>query len=443
MMPPALYIHIPFCSSRCHYCNFYFETGWSERILRNTLDRSLEEFQQYYRELGYPGISTVYLGGGTPSVIPPEMMGDYLSRLFRLIRRDNSLPKVMELDVEANPESLSRDFLERIAAESRDHCSTLRLSLGVQSFQRRILRSLGRVSSTDDIYTALKTALEFKSDAPLPFALNCDLIYGAGEQSLEDFQEDLQELLNYDPDGISLYELTVEERTPLAQAVAAGRKTVADAPRLDSLWALAQETLGEHGYRNYEISNFSRPGKESKHNFAYWRLRPYIGIGPGAVSTLPFDSRPVRIENPDLFEYRRLDFGQNLLHPGPGLPRPCPGESTRDLPGETAGYGDGQMPRHISGRSVQELTGNELFLEMFITGLRTIAGVGMTDIQRIFGNNGAALATQIASGWKDHLQPHPRRIILKSGSRFTMDVLLKQLPELLEDHPRLRILQWP
>ncbi|WP_144083017.1 hypothetical protein [Salinispira pacifica] len=82
-------------------------------------------------------------------------------------------------------------------------------------------------------------------------------------------------------------------------------------------------------------------------------------------------------------------------------------------------------------------------MEMFITGLRTLAGVGMTDIQRIFGNNGAALATEIAAGWKDHLRPHPRRMILKSGSRFTMDVLLKQLPELLEDHPRLRILQWP
>lgn len=453
MISPALYIHIPFCSSRCHYCNFYFETGWNERILRRTLEQSLEEFTRYYSVLGHPGISTIYFGGGTPSIIPPEIMGEYLNRLFGIIRRNHTVPRVMELDIEANPESLSREFLDQIAATCTEHCSTLRLSLGIQSFQPGVLRSLGRLSSPDDIHRSLDTASGFRDLAPLPFALNCDLIYGAGEQYPDNFQKDMNRLLAHEPDGISLYELTVEDRTPLAQAIAAGRKTVAGPARLDLLWEQALKTLSEHGYRNYEISNFAKPGKESKHNFAYWRLRPYIGIGPGAVSTIPLNSRPLRIENPHLFEYGRMDFNEDLLqrlqpqakdHPQPPRPPertapPRPSETTesRITSGQNTAAGD------RSGMRCHELTGNELFLEMFITGLRSIAGVSKTDLERIFGKRGTAAAADLIALWKDLLRPHPRRIILRDGARFTMDRMLRQITDYLEQHPPLSIKQWP
>jgi oxygen-independent coproporphyrinogen-3 oxidase len=197
--------------------------------------------------------------------------------------------------------------------------------------------------------------------------------------------------------------LSVEPGTPLETRIRAGQLPAADGGIADAVWNTALEELQARGYRAYEVSNFSRPGRESKHNFAYWRLRPYLGIGPGAVSTLAVPGEPgrtIRLTNPDLFAYGRMDRG---------------------LPG---------------GSVIEELGAKELFVELFITGLRTIAGISRSRIGRQFGVGGNEAANYLIENWRPYLKEHTNRIILNDPYRFTMDRFFPQVIESAETYIR-------
>jgi oxygen-independent coproporphyrinogen-3 oxidase len=403
----AVYVHIPFCTSRCHYCNFYFETGWSPRILDTVLEQSLEELELRYEALGRPRVRTLYLGGGTPSVIPPGRLETYLGRILSILDVTEQRP-LAELEMEGNPENTDDDLISALfRAAPAPSVQGIRYSLGVQSFSVDTLSLLGRRGSPEASRNALAVLNRHQSVQGKRFSINADLIYGTPgrdeAQSIRETRADLELLAESGVDGISLYQLSVEPGTPLETRIRAGQLPAADGGIADAVWNTALEELQARGYRAYEVSNFSRPGRESKHNFAYWRLRPYLGIGPGAVSTLAVPGEPgrtIRLTNPDLFAYGRMDRG---------------------LPG---------------GSVIEELGAKELFVELFITGLRTIAGISRSRIGRQFGVGGNEAANYLIENWRPYLKEHTNRIILNDPYRFTMDRFLPQVIESAETYIR-------
>lgn len=305
-VPLALYVHIPFCAYRCRYCNFTFETGWSPALMARTLDAIVVEAEALRVEGEKDGlaweVTTLYLGGGTPGVVPPELLVPFLERLERAL--DYRTVELLEASLEANPENVSSETLTAWA-----QAGIGRLSVGIQTFDSDRLALLGRWCDGPTNRRALDLiARQWKG------RWTGDLMTGLpGQGSLApqrwiDLRADLDELLSYQPGHVSLYSLTVEPETDLATLRAGGGLRVSDDPVADQLWLRARQTLIDRGFEWYEISNFARPGQRSVHNQAYWRMDPWAGLGPGAEGTIPFRDqaghlRPRRTRNPKLFPW--------------------------------------------------------------------------------------------------------------------------------------------
>lgn len=330
----SVYVHIPFCEYRCYYCDFYLETGWSLSILKSFLKRSLDQFSQDYKELGEPLIDTLYIGGGTPSILPPSLL-EYFFENFFAITKTFSLP---EITFEMNPESCTFDKLKVLSSYSVN-----RLSLGVQTFQESHLQSMGRRCSLNQIYEALDLiAANWRGD------YNLDLITGYPSQTQKELQKDIKEVLIYKPSHISLYDLTVESETVLETLIETKRLTPLLSEIKESFWLKARDLLKYNGYNDYETSNFSLEGKESRHNSHYWSLDPYLGIGAGAVSLWLLKTqqgiKAMRRTNGNVFSYRRKE------------------DEKREI-----------------------ISCEEFLFEHFLVGWRTKRGVSKDKIQRRFG----------------------------------------------------------
>jgi oxygen-independent coproporphyrinogen-3 oxidase len=261
--PISLYVHLPFCRSKCPYCDFFSVACDRNEDMERVTDGILEELEWFARLLRPSAVPTVYIGGGTPSLLPPRS----LERLLAGIR--TFAPRPAEWTVEANPESLTVAFLETCARHGVD-----RLSLGVQSTRDRLLRVLGRPGDDSDNRAALA-----RIRALWPLRLNLDFLVGVPGQSRVDLFRDLRQARQAGAGHVSLYALTPPPGTALAKAVQEDAR--------DELWLAGFEQLEAQGYRNYEVANFAQPGEECLHNMRYWKLLPYLGVGPGAVSTLP------------------------------------------------------------------------------------------------------------------------------------------------------------
>jgi oxygen-independent coproporphyrinogen-3 oxidase len=305
-LPLSLYIHIPFCAYRCRYCNFTFETGWSEPLMSRTLDAIVREAEGL-RERGERDgldwkVRTLYLGGGTPGVVPAELLVPFLKKLETVLGYRTA--SLAEASLEANPENLTPENLD-----AWDRAGIRRLSLGIQTFDSARLALLGRWCDGPTNRRALGLAADrwkgrWSADLMSGLPGQGDL----APQRWVDLRADLRELLDYGPGHVSLYSLTVEPETDLATLRAGGGLRVAEDPVADQLWLRARQTLIDAGYEWYEISNFALPGHRSIHNQAYWRMDPWAGLGPGAEGTLPArdDSgalRPYRTKNPRLFPW--------------------------------------------------------------------------------------------------------------------------------------------
>ncbi|MGD8277394.1 MAG: radical SAM family heme chaperone HemW [Gemmatimonadota bacterium] len=270
----SLYIHAPFCARRCCYCDFAVTVdrapdaiAWLdavERELAGTIERE---------RLGRPRLLTLYLGGGTPSLLGPGA----LPRLRDRLERHADIADGAEWTAEANPES----FSAALAADWRA-AGVNRLSFGAQSFDPAVLRWMGRLHGPAGPARAVQTARNAGFDN-----LSLDLIFGLPARLGRDWAADLERALSLGPDHISLYGLTAESRTPLGRRVAAGEERLADEEAYGAEYLLAADVLAAAGLRHYEVSNFARPDRESRHNVAYWTMRPYLGLGPGAHSYVP------------------------------------------------------------------------------------------------------------------------------------------------------------
>jgi len=264
----GIYLHIPFCKQACSYCDFYFVTRKGERDA--FVDSLIKEIRSY-ANTGYveEKIETLYVGGGTPSLLSSEQ----LERVFTAVR-DTFDTDIEELTIEMNPDDVSQEYLEELRK-----LGVNRASMGVQSFNPDLLRFMNRAHTRQEALKSLEllSKLGFQT-------FTVDLIYGNPGQSLEELEKDIRELLNFNPLHVSAYSLTIESGTRLGKQVELGRLAPPEDDKVADHFKLLNELLCDAGIHRYEVSNYSKPGHEAVHNSNYWKHRNYLGMGPGAHS---------------------------------------------------------------------------------------------------------------------------------------------------------------
>ncbi len=265
----GVYIHIPFCVAKCNYCTFNSYAGL-QHLHREYVDALVREIRLWARSRPPVQASSVYLGGGTPSAVSVELLGVIL----RACTDSLSPAPEAEISIEANPGTVSATSLSALRAQGVN-----RLSLGAQSFDDSMLRLLGRIHTAADVKRGYYVARRAGFDN-----VNLDLIYGIPKQTLGGWNADLSEAIELYPEHLSLYCLTVEEGTPLAESISRGELPSPDPDLAADMYICAEERLADAGYQHYEISNWALAGRECQHNITYWRNLPYVGFGAGAHS---------------------------------------------------------------------------------------------------------------------------------------------------------------
>ena len=264
----GIYIHIPFCKQACSYCNFFFLTR--KELVEPFVQTLLDEISFYKNHpIADQVIETVYIGGGTPSLLSPSQLSSIFAKLHGVFNID-----AKEVTVEMNPDDVSPEYLKSLR-----ELGINRASMGVQSFDPALLVSMHRAHDPNEA----ERALELLRRAGFG-SYTADLIYGNPGQTLNSLSDDIDRLLSFNPPHISAYSLTVETGTRLGKQVELNRIQVPDDDEVADHFDLVKAKLSENGLRQYEVSNFSIPGKEAVHNSNYWRHVNYLGLGPSAHS---------------------------------------------------------------------------------------------------------------------------------------------------------------
>jgi oxygen-independent coproporphyrinogen III oxidase len=273
--PLGLYIHVPFCSAICRYCNFT-RGLLDEALRRRYVEAVVAEIREAPARFGWPprgaAADTLFFGGGTPSLLDSQDVAAILAAC----REAFDVAPGAEATLEANPESAAGPFLEGIRAAGVN-----RLSLGVQSFRQAELQRLGRIHDAAQARRAVAAARAAGFDN-----LSLDLMMWLPEQTVEQWVESVDEAIGLGPEHLSLYMLELYPNAPLAEAMARANWSMAPEDDAADMYETAMARLEEAGYRQYEISNVARPGRESRHNLKYWTDGEWLGFGPGAHSTL-------------------------------------------------------------------------------------------------------------------------------------------------------------
>lgn len=330
----GMYIHIPFCIKKCRYCDFYSIPGGSKYDLDNYTRALLEEIRIRAEQMPSVQVESIYLGGGTPSLLDGKQLKAIITTCCG---RFNILPGA-EISMEANPATLDNDRLAAI-----EEAGMNRLSLGVQSFSNDELELMGRVH---DAKAVMDTIELLHSRGWKNF--NLDLIYGLPGQSVQRWQQNLEQAVDCKPAHLSLYLLQLEKKTPMGQEVAQGRLQMLDEDNEWCMYQQAMDHLEDRGFEHYEISNFCLPGWECRHNLVYWQAREYLGLGAGAVS---FVAGRRYMNRPNLSEYTDALLSGKL------------------------------WPVDI----LEHMSGRELMIDALILGLRLCEGIDLSDFRQRFG----------------------------------------------------------
>jgi oxygen-independent coproporphyrinogen III oxidase len=373
--PIGLYVHVPFCVSKCAYCDFA-SYATREADIPRYVDAVIREITRRGAETGHPVADTIFLGGGTPSLLDENQVTHILDALFRAF----TIEEGAEITCECNPDTLTTPF-----AQALKKAGVNRLSMGAQAKQARLLRLLGRIHNWEDVIASVEIAHKAGFDN-----INLDLMFGlpggvngkkgdrnllceapggpfrqkvpvtfSAPQTVADLRETLDAALALSPTHISCYGLIVEEATPICRDIAAGKLALPDEETERDMYELARQTLAEHGFQQYEISNFAREGYECRHNIGCWTRAPYLGFGSAAHSF--FDE--CRIMNPS-----NLDA-----------------------------YLAGEQPK------TEQISKEEARFESMMLGLRMTRGVNNEDFMRMHGMSireafGEKLDKPIAAG---------------------------------------------
>lgn len=274
----GLYIHIPFCVKKCEYCDFLsWNAGEEER--QQYVAALLSEIESY-REFakGYR-VSTIFIGGGTPSVLLPKQMEDILQKIYEIFE----LERRPEITIEVNPGTVDEEKLQCYKENGVN-----RLSMGLQSVKDEKLRLLGRIHTYQEFVESYEQARKAGFDN-----ISIDLISSVPGQTLQEWKEELETAAAQNPEHISVYQLIIEEGTPFYEKYAEHPELLPDEETSREIYLWTGKFLKEAGYEQYEISNYAKPGKESRHNLKYWERGDYLGLGLGAASMV----RNIRMSN--------------------------------------------------------------------------------------------------------------------------------------------------
>jgi len=330
-----LYVHVPFCVKKCHYCAFISKTP-EENELAEYPALLLRELQLHVSAAG--PVASVYFGGGTPSLLQPLQ----LARLLEGVAAQSGIRADAEITLEANPGSV-----DRISLSGFRDAGINRISLGIQSFDDRFLECLGRIHTAEQSRQAFRDAREAGFNN-----VSIDLIHSLPGQTLRQWRAELQHAIELTPEHISIYGLTVEEGTPFARIYPAESHGLPDDDLSADMYELADELLTASGFEHYEIANYARPGYRSDHNNGYWKRDGYVGLGVAAHSFLR-EGYGVRFSNPDnLEEYREWVMS-----------------------GQPANIGE------------HRLTQGDAMAEYMFLGLRLAEGVSLPAFEREFGRS--------------------------------------------------------
>ncbi|WP_304296646.1 radical SAM family heme chaperone HemW [Porphyromonas gulae] len=326
----GLYIHIPFCATRCSYCDFYSQTN---SALRSEYIQALIAEMSIRRTEVADTIGTLYFGGGTPSLLSPQEIGRIIEQAYKLF----SFSSDVEITLEANPDDLNTGYVQELRTLPIN-----RISMGAQSFHDEDLHFLNRRHNARQVYEAVDTCRK----AGLT-NLSIDLIYGLPGQTAARWQENITAVLALAPPHLSAYHLIYEEGTPLTRLLHAGKVREVDEEVSLEFFRMLREQLTRAGYEHYEISNFARAGYHSRHNSSYWQDTPYLGLGPSAHS---FDGWRTRRCNPS-------DISRYIASMAAGKPL-----FTEEI-----------------------LTDNDRYNEVIMTRLRTARGLSPDQVSYLFG----------------------------------------------------------
>lgn len=268
-MQIGLYFHIPFCASKCYYCDFLSLPKREQQ--QSYIEALIKEIENTSNDLpSDTSIKSIFIGGGTPTVLPPFL----LERLMMAITSHFKLEPYCEWTIEANPGSID----EAKMAVLKKYPIT-RMSLGLQSTHDRLLKRIGRIHTFKEWEESIRLIRKHTK-----WAINTDLMFALPEQTLEEFKETLETVATYELDHISVYALIIEEGTPFGELYEKGELEEVSEILDRKMYHLAQTFLKKKGYEQYEISNWAKPGKICQHNMVYWRCEPYLGLGLGAHS---------------------------------------------------------------------------------------------------------------------------------------------------------------
>lgn len=289
----GIYVHVPWCRRRCPYCDFYFEVGRPDSGFSGELLREYEARRHLWPSAA---ASTLYFGGGTPSVLPVAEIANVVDGLGA---REAGLGPDAEITMEANPEDVGSEFIEGISGAGIN-----RMSLGIQSFEDKILRQLGRKHSSAEAFSAVEKCTQSGK-----LRVSVDLIFGVPGESRQSIAESIVRVKELGVGHISAYLLTVEPGTALERHIQKGRSERPDDDKQAQAYEEIQEAMAENGFHQYEVSSYAVAGNESRHNRNYWGKGPYLGLGPAAHSMrILEDGRVERSKNPASISGWRSDL---------------------------------------------------------------------------------------------------------------------------------------
>ena len=405
-----IYLHVPFCGSFCTYCDFYSEICRSAQAFNEYADAVIAEIRDRRKELemnmsAQDAVNTLYIGGGTPSVLPL----DVLSRIVGAVSQTERLSLVTEPVEVTTPTELFDEFTvevnpEDIVEKGREYVRGLlalgvnRISMGIQSFNDDILRWMNRRHDAGNAVEAFHILRESGVRN-----ISIDLIFGISQLTDETWKDTIEKALELSPEHISAYQLSIEEGSALAKMVADGRYVEASEEQCRRQYDILCRCLGRSGYHHYEISNFAKPGFEAVHNSAYWRRAPYIGLGPGAHSL----SGNVRSWNSQELPHRQPG---EALSCNPHLPT-CQ-TSDRNPSGMLVTY----------SRNFETLSPEDIRVEKIMLSLRTDKGLEATELYSLADRT--VIDTLLSEG---ALERQGGSIRIPEDRLFTSDEIIREL----------------
>ena len=275
----GIYVHIPFCKQKCYYCDFVSYSN-KDSCIKEYIEAVQSEIKNY--KLKEYIVTTIYIGGGTPSYIKSE----YIKNIIETIRSNFEVDKKCEITIEVNPGTVTKQKLQQYK-----QIGINRLSIGLQTTNNKLLKQIGRIHTYEEFVETYEDAKSVGFNN-----INVDLIIGIPNQTFEEIKREMEQILKLNPNHISVYSLIVEEGTPLEKIIQEGKYKLPDEELERKMYWYVKKYLEQNGYNHYEISNFAKTGKESKHNQNCWEQKEYIGVGAAAHTYLD-NVRYSNIEN--------------------------------------------------------------------------------------------------------------------------------------------------